>query len=275
MDDIYRELQAKIGELKSQTTGLADFSFTGSSMDNFFEERLSLDTEAPVFIQTSEETLTGLQQGMTNIIACLRGLYAVHHHGHRVVASEGVYQDQQVLEHISARIADEIENLADKAVGYLGHDVLNVAELSNVTHRWLREWNTVKGTMARGIQAEEDFVRVATEYITTLENSGVMDLGFGTYITAAKVAHEGYRYQLVERLAFRTSKTGRRAAEIVKASRQNRHRIRVSSLSDLDAFLMVGNVLVHKCDKDLWKLTKDADGNQVIEKLYDSDVLSY
>ena len=50
--------------------------------------------------------------------------------------------------------------------------------------------------------------------------------------------------------------------------------IRVASLRDLVGFTRVSNdLLVHKSDQDFWRITKDADGSHIIERLVDSDVL--
>jgi hypothetical protein len=48
-------------------------------------------------------------------------------------------------------------------------------------------------------------------------------------------------------------------------------RICVASLGDLTEFLKVAdNTLIHKSTKDLWKYSKDADGNFLVERLFDS-----
>ncbi len=47
--------------------------------------------------------------------------------------------------------------------------------------------------------------------------------------------------------------------------------IKVSSLGDLTEFLKVAeDTLVHKSTKDLWKYSKDADGNFLVERLFNS-----
>jgi hypothetical protein len=79
-------------------------------------------------------------------------------------------------------------------------------------------------------------------------------------------------YLLQQRLDNIKRASVKRVARTTKPPR----RLRVSNLGDLTGFLRVSNdVLIRKCEKDLWKVTKDADGNHVIEKLYDGDVLNY
>jgi hypothetical protein len=49
-------------------------------------------------------------------------------------------------------------------------------------------------------------------------------------------------------------------------------KIKVASLSDLANFFRVGSdTLVHKAQKDLWKISEDEKGAVVIERLFDPD----
>jgi len=47
-------------------------------------------------------------------------------------------------------------------------------------------------------------------------------------------------------------------------------RVKVASLGDLRAFLRIGtDTLVHKAEKDLWRIGEDGKGQIVIERLFD------
>jgi hypothetical protein len=60
------------------------------------------------------------------------------------------------------------------------------------------------------------------------------------------------------------------------ASEKPTIRKRITSMRQLSSFTRVSeDTLIHKCEKDLWRLTKDSKGNDVIEKLYDEDILKY
>lgn len=48
------------------------------------------------------------------------------------------------------------------------------------------------------------------------------------------------------------------------------NRIKVSSLGDLSSFFRIGNdTLIHKAQKDLWRVVENSDGDVVIERLFD------
>ena len=50
------------------------------------------------------------------------------------------------------------------------------------------------------------------------------------------------------------------------------NRIKLSSMSDLLNFARVGNdTLVHKAEKDLWKIGEDEKGGVIIERLFDPE----
>lgn len=49
-------------------------------------------------------------------------------------------------------------------------------------------------------------------------------------------------------------------------------RLRVASLQQLAPFTRLGNeTLIHKSDKDLWAIKREADGSMVIERMFDDN----
>ena len=47
-------------------------------------------------------------------------------------------------------------------------------------------------------------------------------------------------------------------------------KIRVASIQDLNGFVRLSaETLIHKSDRDLWAIKKDADGGMVIERVFD------
>lgn len=57
-----------------------------------------------------------------------------------------------------------------------------------------------------------------------------------------------------------------------KASRKKESKI--IKVADLDDYIKVGDhTLIHKSDRDLWAMEQDEDGNMVISRLFDGDVL--
>lgn len=49
-------------------------------------------------------------------------------------------------------------------------------------------------------------------------------------------------------------------------------RKKVATLKDLSGFVRIAsNTLIHKSEKDLWELKKNADGSFFIERLFDDD----
>lgn len=69
------------------------------------------------------------------------------------------------------------------------------------------------------------------------------------------------------------SELKKEASKLVHPDEVN-HRRRVAIVSDLVDFVRVGDTLVHKSNKDLWRLSKDGDGNDIIERLFkDEEVL--
>jgi hypothetical protein len=69
--------------------------------------------------------------------------------------------------------------------------------------------------------------------------------------------------------------TNLRNAEEVDASGMDGfldNKIKVASMRDLsDFFRIASDTLVHKADKDLWKISEDDKGAVIIERLFDPD----
>ena len=69
--------------------------------------------------------------------------------------------------------------------------------------------------------------------------------------------------------------TNLKGAEEVDASGVDEflsNKIKVASLGDLsDFFRLATDTLIHKAEKDLWKISEDAKGGVVIERLFDPD----
>jgi len=62
---------------------------------------------------------------------------------------------------------------------------------------------------------------------------------------------------------------------IVRKASEKPVRRKISSLRDLVGFRRISNdLLVNKSTQDFWKLTKDANGNDVIEKLHDNTLIT-
>ena len=50
------------------------------------------------------------------------------------------------------------------------------------------------------------------------------------------------------------------------------NQIKIGAIGDLQDFLRIGNdTLVHKAEKDLWRINEDKKGQVVIERLFDPD----
>jgi hypothetical protein len=55
-------------------------------------------------------------------------------------------------------------------------------------------------------------------------------------------------------------------------SPNSKSRVKVASLHDLSPFIRLSSeTLIHKSNRDLWALKKEADGNYFIERLFDDN----
>jgi len=264
--EFYRELQAKIATLALEGDGSDIFS--SGTIDSFLGGPALLSRTA--YLQVEPEQLEDLQDAMLEMVAVLRALYWVLQNSHWQVSGDGFYGDHLLFQRLYEETADNLDGLAEKAVGYLGMEEVQPDDLMARASRYVNKWVSEGCPVKRGLLAETTFLYLARGYYDKIKNMGAMTLGLDDEIMSLCNKHESHVYLLQQRLAS-LGKTAK-----AKKAKVTPQRIRISNLGDLSGFLRMSNdVLVRKCEKDLWKLTKDADGHHVIEKLYDGDILNY
>jgi hypothetical protein len=269
MDDIYLDLHRKLASMNASNAQGGDV-FSSGSMDSFLGGKTPMTRSA--YIQGDPAQLEVLRDPMLELVAVLRAQYWIVQNAHWQVRGDSFYGDHQMFERIYDETAKDIDSLAEKAVGYLGCENVDAADLINRAKKWVDKWCRVDCPVSRTLAAEKDFLTLSKAYYVLLKEAGVMTLGLDDEIMSIANRHEGHVYLLQQRLDNIKRASVKRVARTTKPPR----RLRVSNLGDLTGFLRVSNdVLIRKCEKDLWKVTKDADGNHVIEKLYDGDVLNY
>jgi DNA-binding ferritin-like protein len=282
MDDIYSKLAKEIAELRGggNTFG-ADDAFSSNSFDAYLGGKVEGKT---AYIQGTDEQLDLLKDGMLNLLALLRAQYWMYQHAHWQVGGESFYGDHLLFTRLYESVSEEIDTLAEKAVGYLGMDVMTADDLMRRAQMWVDRWSGIECPHRRSLKTEEDFQHFAKNFYEVMDNLGVLTLGLDDFVQAMSSNHETHTYLLQQKLAFRESHEGKRALELAKAAKTvpprkvafSGERRKVANLGDLSDFIRVGkSTLIHKSDEDFWQLKKDADGNHVIERMVDNDVLGY
>lgn len=272
MSDIYRKLQRTIVAMKGEYSGGTDM-YSSATIDTFLGGSPRLTRTAK--IQGTPEQIASLTDAMLEMLAVLRSMYWIHQNSHWQSAGSTFYGDHLLFQRLYEETADDVDGVAEKAVAFLGCELVDPAELFTRAKKWVDEWCASPNPVMRSMAAEKSFMHLAKEYYTLLKKLDIMTLGLDDEIMSLCNSHESHIYLLQQRLeqVKVASRTKKASGRIKTASSR---RILLSSLGDLTGFFRLStDVLVRKCEKDLWKITKDADGNDVIEKLYDGDVLSY
>ena len=267
---LYRELQRKIRGLKTASGSGQDDLYSSVSFDSYLGGPLSMSKRA--YVQGTPEQLASLTAAMIDLLAVLRAQYWIFQNAHWQTQGSTFYGDHLLFQRLYEEVSEDVDGLAEMAVGYLGCEKVDASQLISIAQKYVDEWCAEENPVARCLSAENTFLRLAKAYYDLLKTTGVLTLGLDDEIMALSNRHDSHVYLLQQRLE--SLKFANKKAKQVRASA--RKLIRLSSLGDLSGFLRVSNdVLIRKCEKDLWKVTKDADGNSVIEKLYDGDILNY
>jgi len=264
MNDIYKDLQAAIAELRSSSIGIEDL-YSSPSVDTFLGA-----PEADSAYQLEAEGSPVLVTGMLELLGLLRAQSWLYRNAHWQVKGDSFYGDHLMFKSLYEGVDKEVDQLAEKTAGYLGSDVLSPILLLEISKKWMTQWEVEECPFKMALKSEADFQIFAKDIYEIFKNSGVMTLGLDDFIMSLASSHDSHTYLISQKLAFKESELGKRAKTV-----QGSRRLKVANIN-MDLFLKVGaDLLIHKSDKDLWKLTKDAEGKDIIERLYEGDVLKY
>lgn len=261
-DNIYKELQAAVKEIKAETSGIP-VAYTNLSIDAYLS-----DTPGSQIL-CSDSVINNLKTGALSLLAMLRAQDAMYKQHCRISADRHLYSQMYDT------TCTETVDFAQKIAEYLGHIVLD-SDIKNQTHDWINKWGAIEDPIKRALVSEMDFQEASNTYYNQLKDASdsMMLLGYDDYIRELHNTHSAHAYILEQKHAFQNSDQGRKVH--AKISYDDKHSIRISSMDDLKSYTRVGNdLLIHKCEKDLWKITKDSAGNDVIQKLYTDDILKY
>jgi len=141
------------------------------------------------------------------LLVHLKYLYVLHQNHHWTTAGDPFYGDHQLFQRLYNATVEEIDNLAEKAIG-LG-STANV-DLSLQTSQMLRLISGFGGAsmipqssdLARkSLMAEMNFLKVIDAMMSSLEEFGLMTNGLSNMLQGIADTHEGHIYLLKQRIS--------------------------------------------------------------------------
>lgn len=153
------------------------------------------------YLQLSPGQMRVAQEHLCSLLALLRAQYLSYQTSHWQVSGDSFYGNHLLFQRLYEAVQVEIDELAEKIVGYAGHDKVSLGVSTHKIVAWTDRWAKVKCHHRRGLLAEEDFQAVVKDTYDHLKEADVLTLGLDDWLMAAASNHETHTYLLQQVLA--------------------------------------------------------------------------
>jgi DNA-binding ferritin-like protein len=152
--------------------------------------------ERRAYLETSDEAKAVVAQSLATLLSLLRAQSFSYQTSHWQVGGPSFYGDHLLFERLYASVGDQIDQLAEKMVGYHGEAVVNPGSAAEVMVLWVKEWAKTECHFGRGLHSEADAQKVIKQAYEAIQASGAMTLGLDDWLMATANAHEENTYLL-------------------------------------------------------------------------------
>lgn len=144
-------------------------------------------------------TIVGARLG--EVLAILRAQYVNYQHSHWQSQGSLFYADHLLFQRLYESVQGQVDELAEKIVGYIGTSGLNAVEQAGSIAQWVTRWSAISHNHSRGILSEEDLQRTLKGTYDELKAIGALPLGLDDWLMSTASAHESNMYLLQQSVA--------------------------------------------------------------------------
>ena len=177
------------------------------------KEVLQFQVATTVFEPNLEITLANLVSEwgdipyapLSVVLVYLRFLGILNQTNHWISKSDPFYGDHLLFERIYNNITEEIDGMAEKAVGLGGTQNVNASLQTSQVARLIAA-HTMHSTIPQStdlarssLRAETPFLRIIDEVHNTLKEMGMLSLGTDNFLAGVADVHESHVYLLKQR----------------------------------------------------------------------------
>jgi hypothetical protein len=136
-------------------------------------------------------------EGLFNaLLGLLRAMAWNYQTAHWQAGGDAAYGNHLLFQRLYEGLGPQIDELAEKMVGYQGIHAVHPVRSIDFTAQWLARWDTIACPFQRGLQSEVDFQDSVRKTYDVLKEIGVMTLGLDDWLMATANAHETNTYLL-------------------------------------------------------------------------------
>ncbi len=140
---------------------------------------------------------------LTLVLAVLRAQYLSYQTSHWQVVSGTFYGNHLLFERLYKSVQDQVDQLAEKLVGYLGGEAVDLLPQMKHMLGCVIRWGAYSSHHKRGIASEAELQAVVQEAYDAIKVAGTMTLGLDDWLMATANQHEENTYLLQQSSPWR------------------------------------------------------------------------
>jgi hypothetical protein len=152
---------------------------------------------------------------LTLVLAVLRAQYLSYQTSHWQVVGGTFYGNHLLFERLYKSVQDQVDQLAEKLVGYLGREAVDLLPQMKHMLGCVIRWGAYSCPHKRGIASETELQTVIQEAYDATKAAGTMTLGLDDWLMATANQHEENTY-LLQQAATPVPKTAASAAWVME-----------------------------------------------------------
>jgi DNA-binding ferritin-like protein len=139
------------------------------------------------------------------LLVNMRALVMIHQTNHWISKGNQFYGDHLLFQRLYEESNDEIDSIAEKAIGLGGPDNVNLPLQAQQVNEVLQSYGPTStipqaGDLAkRSLTAEVSFLRCVAHCVDSLNEHGLMTRGLDNMLAGIEDTHEGHVYLLKQR----------------------------------------------------------------------------
>lgn len=155
-----------------------------------------MNTRKQAFLDATPMQVEIARKHLAQVLAVLRAQYLSYQTSHWQVISGNFYGNHLLFERLYKSVQEQVDQLAEKMVGYFGREAVNLAPSMKRMLGCVLRWNAYSCHHKRGIASEVELQEAVQEAYDAITESGAMTLGLDDWLMATANQHEENTYLL-------------------------------------------------------------------------------
>ena len=131
-----------------------------------------------------------------DVLAILRAQGISYQTSHWQLQGDNFYGQHLLFDRLYNSVLKQVDELAEKLVGYLGSEAVELSLQVQEIQRICAGWLVVEGHVSRGLRSEQDLQDTISAAYSGIKQAGAMTLGLDDWLMATANAHEENSYLL-------------------------------------------------------------------------------